>query len=130
MSENNSWEKWQVAFSGSDVPWKRPPEAALKWGRGWNQSGIPVDWQPNTPFKAALKFVEMFHEGRSSTHAIFVNLETKGKYVMRNQDLEYVLLNGAIVQGLVLGVWRFRRDSGRCSVVPVELISTYDFEEK
>lgn len=127
MAKKESWQKWQVAYDGEDVPWDRPQNDSTHWG--WRRDREKIDWRPNEPFKAALKFKEMFHGGRSSTHAVFENLETGGEYIMRNDDLGYVLQNGAIVQGLVLGLWRFRRNSGKCSVVPIELISTYDFEK-
>lgn len=127
--KSKNWRKWLVAYRpDGSVDWNRPKEGSTHF-RAHRSDAEPINWQPNEPFRAALKFVEMYTYTNSSTHALFENTETGAQYVMRDQDLAFCLQQGVFIHGLILGEWRFRRDSGRCSIVPIELISTYEYKK-
>jgi len=132
------WRDWKVPFQpDNSVPWDGPnnDEQKIFSTRRWNPTtqkfddGDQINWQPNLPFKAALKFVKMFHYAQGSTHAEFMNMETGGTYIMRHGDLEECLKNGVIIHGVVVGEWRFHRHSRRYSVVPVQFLSSLDMEK-
>lgn len=136
-----SWKKLKVPYRADDgsVPWKPP---SVRPGTGehffssrydWNtRSTTPetgVVFKPNIPFKAPLKFVEMFHGANNNTHAFFEYSGTGATYVMREEHLAECLQKGVLIHGVILGEWRFMRRGGRWSIVPMDFISTIDLPE-
>lgn len=134
-----SWKNQLIAFeSNGSVKWHGPRKnQKLKI---INQSydykarkmvytyGEPVNWQPNKPFKAALKFINMFHGARNSTHAVFQKLGSEATFVMREEHLCECLKKGVLIHGVILGEWRFMQRSGRTSIVPIDFISTIELK--
>ena len=131
--KKETWRTWKVPYRDGSVDWAGPQKEDTHWIAGWIHSngvtkkvdGDLIDWQPNEPFNAALKFIEMFHGANGSTHALVENTDTLGTYIMRNADLERCLREGVLVHGVILGEWRFMKASNRYSVVPVEFFSTF-----
>lgn len=134
-TKTDKWKTWDVPYrANGSVAWTGPKKGAKVFQRAWDYTsrtwieGEPIIWKKNEPFKAALKFVEMFHGANSSTHATFENPGTGAKFVMRADDLERCLREGVLVHGVILGEWRFMRHSNRYSIVPIEFISTIDLK--
>lgn len=135
VSTSQKWREWKVPYvENGSVPWRMPKadDTHIKERRYYLSDGIKegdqVFWKPNNPFKAALKFVRMYHGAKESTHAVFMNTETQAKYIMRNEDLAECLLKGVFIHGLILGEWRFRKDGQRLSIVPIEFLSTVELK--
>jgi hypothetical protein len=131
---NQKWREWLVSTnSNGSVPWRMPGSTRTKFDYTNHDphltvfSGENIIWIQNDPFKASLKFIKMYHGAKESTHAIFENTETNARYVMRNQDLEYCLQKGVLIHGLIIGEWRFKKDAGRLSITPTDLLSKNDF---
>lgn len=136
VTNNQKWREWMVPYvSNGSVPWRMPKvgETHIKDTKWYLSDGIKegdqIFWKSNDSFRAALKFVKMYHGAKESTHAIFMNTETEAKYVMRNEDLAECLQKGVFIHGLILGEWRFRKDAGRLSIVPIEFLSTVEYKK-
>ncbi len=127
---NEKWRNWEVPYlPNGSVLWEnpnriRPGMFKLFYKCEHNE----IQWFKNEPFEAALCYKNIMHAGGTTSKFVFENTETGAQYVMRLQDFETCLMNGAIVYGVILGRWRFRRDSGHYSIVPYELLSTNDFQ--
>ena len=130
-----TWRTWKVPYAqDGSVPWVGPKrDDQLYFWSYWGNANKPreedkIIWRPNEPFKAALRFVEMFDGVRGATHSRFENTETGAKFIMRHQELEECLRKGVLVHGLILGEWRFQRRSRRYFIVPIEFLSTFDLK--
>lgn len=76
---------------------------------GWHMASYaegyrPVEWRPNTPFKATFDLTGQ-SRGRSSALFEWTDLETQTRYPMFMSSLVDLIQNSVIRNGVVSGTW-------------------------
>lgn len=113
MAKKKESYDFLVPWCGNKVPWSL--YGSEETYNGFDETTgtwkkMPIDWRENKPFKASFK-VKEFTGSTSSTQVLMVNTATDEEFIMREVDFLEALKQTAVVHGVFIGEWIFRKTS-------------------